>query len=164
MSVVDKLVRSLDLAEPEVMLDLEVMEVSRTRMQTLGITYPTQINFGDPSNAPSNSGNTNTGTTTGTTSPTNVRLSGSLVAYVVNPAYVINLLATDSDAKLLANPRVRVKNREKAKVHIGSRVPVITTTSTANVGVSSSVSYLDVGLKLDVEPNIYPGPLVIITG
>ena len=59
------------------------------------------------------------------------------------------------DAKLLANPRVRVKNREKAKVHIGSKVPVITTTSTANVGVSSSVSYLDVGLKLDVEPNIY---------
>jgi general secretion pathway protein D len=32
---------------------------------------------------------------------------------------------------------------------------VVTTTSTANVGVSSSVSYLDVGLKLDVEPNIY---------
>jgi general secretion pathway protein D len=154
MSVVDKLVRSLDLAEPEVMLDLEVMEVSRTRMQTLGITYPTQINFGDPSNAPNNSNN-NTGTTTGTSNPLNVRLSGSLVAYVVNPAYVINLLATDSDAKLLANPRVRVKNREKAKVHIGSRVPVITTTSTANVGVSSSVSYLDVGLKLDVEPNIY---------
>ncbi|MGA8056152.1 MAG: hypothetical protein WCA12_20225, partial [Burkholderiales bacterium] len=30
-----------------------------------------------------------------------------------------------------------------------------TTTSTANVGVSSSVSYLDTGLKLDVEPNVY---------
>jgi general secretion pathway protein D len=155
MGVVDKLVRSLDLAEPEVMLDLEVMEVSRTRMQTLGVTYPTQINFGDPSNAPNNSGNNNGTTGTGTSNPLNVRLSGSLVAYVVNPAYVINLLATDSDAKLLANPRVRVKNREKAKVHIGSKVPVITTTSTANVGVSSSVSYLDVGLKLDVEPNIY---------
>ena len=36
-----------------------------------------------------------------------------------------------------------------------SRVPVITTTSTANVGVSESVSYLDVGLKLELEPNIY---------
>jgi general secretion pathway protein D len=68
---------------------------------------------------------------------------------------VVNLLATDSDNRLLANPKVRVKNREKAKVHIGQKVPVITTTSTANVGVSSSVSYLDTGLKLDVEPNIY---------
>ncbi len=158
MGVVDKLVRSLDLAEPEVMLDLEVMEVSRTRMQTLGVQYPTQINFGNPLGVPSTDTGTGTGTggtIAGTQAPNNVRLSGSLVAYVVNPAYVINLLATDSDAKLLANPRVRVKNREKAKVHIGSRVPVITTTSTANVGVSSSVSYLDVGLKLDVEPNIY---------
>ena len=155
MVVVDKLIRALDLAEPEVMLDLEVLEVSRSRMQTLGITYPTQISFGNPLSVPSTDNNTGTGTATAAASPTNVRLSSSLVAFVINPAYVINLLATDSDAKLLANPRIRVKNREKAKVHVGSRVPVITTTSTANVGVSSSVSYLDVGLKLDVEPNIY---------
>ena len=32
---------------------------------------------------------------------------------------------------------------------------VITTTSTANLGVSESVSYLDIGLKLDVEPNVF---------
>ena len=41
---------------------------------------------------------------------------------------------------------------QKAKIHIGDKVPVITTTSTANVGVSQSVSSLDIGLKLDVEP------------
>jgi general secretion pathway protein D len=56
---------------------------------------------------------------------------------------------------MLANPRIRVKNREKAKIHIGDKLPVFTTTSTANVGVSASVAFLDVGLKLDVEPNIY---------
>ena len=67
----------------------------------------------------------------------------------------INIRKEDGDSNLLANPRIRVKNREKAKIHIGDRLPVITTTSTANVGVSESVSYLDVGLKLDVEPNIY---------
>jgi general secretion pathway protein D len=38
---------------------------------------------------------------------------------------------------------------------IGDRVPVITSTQTANVGTSESVSYLDVGLKLDVEPNVF---------
>jgi general secretion pathway protein D len=57
---------------------------------------------------------------------------------------------------VLANPRIRVKNREKARVHIGDRVPVITTTAAATGGfVSESVSYLDVGLKLEVEPQIY---------
>ena len=55
---------------------------------------------------------------------------------------------------VLANPRIRVKNREKAKILIGDKVPVVTTTATANVGVASSVSYLDVGLKLDVESTI----------
>jgi general secretion pathway protein D len=151
MSVVEKLVRSLDLAEPEVMLELVVLEVSTSRLQQLGIQYPSSISFGNPA---ASTGGTDA-TTGAATPPANIRLSGSLVAFTANPPIIINLTATDSNANVLANPRIRVKNREKAKVHIGSRVPVVTTTSTANVGVSSSVSYLDVGLKLDVEPNIY---------
>jgi general secretion pathway protein D len=147
MNVVEKLMRSFDLAEPEVMLELEVLEVSRTKLQQLGIQYPESISFGNPA--------ASTGDTTTGAAPANVRLSGSLVAFTANPPLVLNILRTDTDAKILANPRIRVRNREKAKIHIGSRVPVVTTTSTANVGVSSSVSYLDVGLKLDVEPNIY---------
>ena len=57
-------------------------------------------------------------------------------------------------ANLLANPRVRVRNKQSAKILIGERVPVFTTTATANVGTSESVSYLDVGLKLDIEPTV----------
>ena len=75
--------------------------------------------------------------------------------FVANPVFILNLRQLDGTVNLLANPRIRVKNRDKAKIHIGEKVPVITTTSTANVGVSSSVSYLDTGLKLDVEPNVY---------
>jgi len=67
---------------------------------------------------------------------------------------VFNLRKVDTGAELLANPKIRVKNREKAKIHIGERVPVITTTSTANIGVSESVTYLDVGLKLEMDPEI----------
>jgi general secretion pathway protein D len=62
----------------------------------------------------------------------------------------------DGSASVLANPRIRVKNKEKAKIHIGDRVPVITTTAAATGGfVSESVTYLDIGLKLEVEPLIY---------
>ena len=68
---------------------------------------------------------------------------------------LLNLAKNNGSSNILANPRIRVKNREKAHVHIGERVPVITTTSTANVGVSSSVNYLETGLKLNVEPNVY---------
>ena len=48
-----------------------------------------------------------------------------------------------------------MRNKEKAKILIGDRVPVITTTSTSTGFVSESVSYVDVGLKLEVEPHIY---------
>jgi len=68
---------------------------------------------------------------------------------------VVNAKKQDSDSNILANPRIRVRNKEKAKIMIGDRVPVITTTSTATGFVSESVSYVDVGLKLEVEPTIY---------
>lgn len=58
------------------------------------------------------------------------------------------------NSNLLANPRIRVKNKDKAKVHIGDKIPVVTTTTTATGFAAESVSYLDVGLKLDVEPTV----------
>ncbi|MDB5888314.1 MAG: ral secretion pathway protein GspD, partial [Rhodocyclales bacterium] len=69
----------------------------------------------------------------------------------------INANATDSDINILANPRIRAKNREKAKILIGERVPNISATATSNGVVSQNITYVDVGLKLDVEPQIYPG-------
>src|SRR4029077_8533599 len=39
----EKLVALQDLAEPEVMLELEVLEISQTRLQTLGIRWPQQV-------------------------------------------------------------------------------------------------------------------------
>lgn len=138
----EQLVATQDLGEPEVMLELEVLEVASSVAQELGLRFPEQVSF----MLPDASGFV----------PNLVELSSrGLRAMVANPVLLLNLRKQDGTTNLLANPRIRVKNREKAKVHIGERVPVITTTSTANVGVSSSVNYLETGLKLDVEPNIY---------
>ena len=155
----EQLVATQDLGEPEVMLELEVMEVATSIVQDFGLQYPDKINFGVLGNSTeqnvSVSGNVTT-VTAATTPPALIELKPYNWQYfVANPALVLNLHRLDGTTNLLANPRIRVKNREKAKVHIGEKVPVVTTTSTANVGVSSSVSYLETGLKLDVEPNIY---------
>ncbi|TMH87633.1 MAG: type II and III secretion system protein, partial [Betaproteobacteria bacterium] len=73
-----------------------------------------------------------------------------------DPLFLFSLHQQDGRTNVLANPRIRVKNKEKARIHIGDRVPVITTTAAATGGfVSESVTYLDVGLKLEVEPQIY---------
>jgi general secretion pathway protein D len=141
----ERLLESLDMAEPEVMLEVEVLEVTRNKLVELGLRFPDQIGYGllQPGN------------TTLAAGFVDLHNRGGLTSYVPNPALALNLKNQVGDGNLLANPRIRVKNREKAKIHIGDRVPVFTTTSTANVGVAASVSYLDVGLKLEVEPNIY---------
>ena len=74
---------------------------------------------------------------------------------VTDPLLIANLQEQVGKSNLLANPRIRVKNREKAKIHIGDKVPVITSTTTATGVISESVNYLDVGLKLDVEPSVF---------
>lgn len=155
----ERLLESLDLAEPEVMLEVEIMEVSRTKLQELGLRYPDQIGYGLLTPTTTSTVITTTGTQTttnlgGTIAPgfINLRERAATIPFVANPGLILHLRSEAGDSNLLANPRIRVKNKEKAKVHIGEKLPVFTTTSTANVGVSASVSYLDVGLKLDVEP------------
>ena len=143
----EKLVALQDSAEPEVMLELEVLEVSQTRLETLGVRWPTQVGASVVGAA---------GTAGSITLPEYLNRTSSLVRLsITDPALLVNFKKTDTDTNVLANPRIRVRNRESAKVHIGERVPVITTIATANVGTSESVSYLDVGLQLQLEPTIY---------
>ncbi len=141
----ERLITALDVAEPEVMLEVEVLEVSRSKLRNLGLEFPNEIGFGLLQGAAG-----------GALVPGNINLrdTSEAVPFAANPAAVLRLRSEDGDTSTLANPRIRVKNRTAAKIHIGEKLPVFTTTSTANVGVSASVSYLDVGLKLDVEPSV----------
>jgi general secretion pathway protein D len=145
--LVEKLIAVQDLAEPEVTLAVEVLEVSRGRLAEIGIRYPNQVAFGafGSNNVPGQM----------TWNEFKNRSSDMVRMTIGDPLLIANLRAQDGDSNLLANPRIRVKNREKAKIHIGDRVPVITSTSTSTGFVSESVNYLDVGLKLDVEPSVY---------
>lgn len=158
----ERLIESLDMAEPEVMLDVEVLEVTRSRLLELGLRFPDQIGYGrllnDQTTTIVTDGVTQTNTVPGGSLADgyiDLRNRSGLTSFVSNPALTLNLRSEAGDGNTLANPRIRVRNREKAKIHIGDKLPVFTTTSTANVGVAASVSYLDVGLKLDVEPNVY---------
>lgn len=147
-----KLIAAQDLAEPEVVLEVEVLEVSRNKLQQIGIQWPSQITL-----TPTGAGVAGGAPTPGTLTLDEARNMSSkqVQVTVTNPFIAFNLQQTDGQSNILANPRIRVKNHEKASIHIGDRVPVITTTAAASGGfVSQSVSYLDVGLKLEVQPTI----------
>ena len=160
MRLIERLIESIDLAEPEVMLEVEVLEVTRSRLNEFGLDWPHAISYGQLQSQLTTTTLGSVGAQTVTTPGGALATGfvdlakGGLTSFVANPALTLNLRGQNGDTNLLANPRIRVKNREKAKIHIGDKLPVFTTTSTANVGVSASVTYLDVGLKLDVESNV----------
>jgi general secretion pathway protein D len=140
----ERIIAMQDLADPEVMLEVEVLEIKRTRLMELGIRWPDQATLTLANAA-------------GALQPLTLGDLGGITRNRINlgvGSVTVNANKSDTDSNILANPRIRVRNKEKAKVLIGDRVPVITVTT--NNGVSSdSVNYIDVGLKLDVEPNIY---------
>lgn len=138
----ERLVVDQDIADPEVMLEVEVLEVTRTRLRELGFKFPTGATLSTPEAVE----------TVG-----QLRQMSWSHANVTPLSLALNFKLEDGDTNVLASPRIRVRNREKAKVMIGSRVPVITNavTPTSNEPVvTGSVQYLDVGLKLEVQPDI----------
>jgi general secretion pathway protein D len=143
----EKLLAALDLPEPEVMMEVEVLEVTRSRLQELGIAYPSGATFA----ATPISGENLVLSDIGNQTEDTIR--------VTPIAASVNLLKQAGHTNVLASPRIRARNREKARILIGSRVPVITNTvtpvSTGAPVVTGSVQYLDVGLTLAVEPTIY---------
>ncbi|WP_284616242.1 secretin and TonB N-terminal domain-containing protein [Aquabacterium humicola] len=142
--LVDRMVALLDLPEPEVMLEVEVLEVKRSELLNLGVRWPDQVSFTPLSKSAG-----------GQVTLRELRnLNGAAIGVTVSPL-TASARRDDAVTNILANPKIRAKSREKARILIGDRVPNITTTSNSTGFVSDSVTYLDVGLKLEVEPTVF---------
>ena len=140
----EKLIANQDLGEAEVMLEVEVLEVGQNQLTQAGVQWPGQVSLGI----------VGAGGVPGQITGTEAKgfNSGLVRLNVGDPLVALNLRQQAGRTNVLANPRIRVKSKEKARIHIGDKVPVITTTAGATGFVSESVNYLDVGLKLEVEP------------
>jgi len=154
IQIAEKLIASQDLNDPEVILEVEVMEINRRNLQELGVRYPSQIGLGVQGKQ--DNGNGSVTLTPGRLSLAELKNfnSGLGVFTISDPVLAMNLLQQDNDTNLLANPQIRVKNRDKAKIHVGDKIPVLTSVANSTGFVSQTVSYIDVGIKLDVEPTI----------
>lgn len=143
IKVADEMIAAQDLPDPEVMMEVEVLEVSHERLTDLGIDWPNSFTMSTPSTATT---------------------WGILHHLTINELNVSSLSATanfkltDTDADLLASPRIRTRNNEKARIMIGDKVPVISsssTPSTSGPSYTQMIQYLDVGIKLEVQPRVY---------
>lgn len=148
--LVERLVSLNDMAEPEVMLDVAILEIARTNDFLLGPKFPTSVTF---------SGLTGVGAAAPpATAILNQIGSGALglKSFTINNQAVIDFKQSLSNADILANPRIRVSNREKAKIHIGEKRPFFTANVQPGINsiVTSTPTFIDLGVKLDVEPRI----------
>jgi general secretion pathway protein D len=154
VKLAERLIAAQDMRQPEVMLDVEVLEVSRDRLLELGVQLPSSLSLGPLTTAADGKLTLNALRS----------LTGDTVGATIDPLK-INARKVDTDTNILANPRIRVVNTEKAKITIGNKVPSITSStvpSGASSFVAESVTYIDVGVKLEVEPTIYANDEVAI--
>ncbi|MHB8844291.1 MAG: secretin N-terminal domain-containing protein [Nitrospirota bacterium] len=151
IKLVDKIIAANDLKEAEIILDVEILEIARSKTLKYGWNFSPSLSASAAIQG------------TGSTSPGSISLSdlrnitGDNVMLSI-PGIVVNLMKQDADAQTLANPRVRVLNNKQAKFHIGDRIPIQTSTSqgVAVGGIQTSTfEYKDVGIKLNIEPNVH---------
>jgi general secretion pathway protein D len=170
IALAEKLVEDLDKARPEVVVDIAVLQVSKDKSRTLGLSPPTSATVTLQSNL--NTSTTPTTSTTGTTTtstttPTGLELNtlGSLNAtdfQVAIGSANLSALMSDTDTKMLQNPQVRALDNQKATLKIGERVPVATGSFQPGIGgvginplVNTQFQYLDVGVNIDVTPHVH---------
>ncbi|GFO65180.1 tetratricopeptide repeat protein [Geomonas paludis] len=166
VEVARKILEANDVPDAEVLLDVEVFELSKAGSETFGLalsSYAASLGVTGPQGkflSDALSTTTTTSTTGGTTTTVadvsnllNVFRVKGYNGYLTVPTATFNFGKTLSNGETLSNPKIRVKNREKAKFNVGTRVP-ITTTSSTSTGTSVNVQYVDVGVKVNAEPTI----------
>ncbi|MCO1366467.1 MULTISPECIES: secretin N-terminal domain-containing protein [Burkholderia cepacia complex] len=147
IKVAERIVQALDLPQSEVTMDVQVLEVNSDETVDFGVQYPQELGFAIEH--PYERVHTTIGDLL-SLNRNNIAVSGDGGAKL---RMAIRMLQTQGKTKILANPKVRVRNNEKADITVGERVPIVTTTT--NNGVTSeSISYQDVGLQLVVQPRI----------
>ncbi|MHB8215935.1 MAG: cohesin domain-containing protein [Candidatus Sulfotelmatobacter sp.] len=169
IALAEKLVDDLDKVRPEVIVDIAVLQVSKDKSRTLGLSPPTSATVALQSNI----NTTPTTSTTGTTTPTTGSGTGGLELntlgnlnatdfQVTIPSANLSAVMGDTDTKMLQNPQVRALDNQKATLKIGERVPVATGSFQPGIGgvginplVNTQFQYLDVGVNIDVTPHVH---------
>jgi general secretion pathway protein D len=179
VALAQKLVNDLDRSKPEVVVDVAVMQINRDKKRTLGINPPQNMTLTlqpnvtstTTNNTTNTTNNTTNGTTTGTTTPTtstgsiNLNSLANLNAtdfQVTLDSATITALFSDSNTKLIQNPQIRALDGQKASLKIGDKIPVATGSFQPGIGgvginplVNTQFQYNDVGVNIDVTPNVH---------
>jgi general secretion pathway protein D len=151
-----RVISAIDKARPEVIIDVELLEVDRTRLQEYGLQLASPGQPG-PNGTVSVATDANSNVTLHTLR--NLTQSDLLLANL--PSLYYRLLKSDTHTRTLANPQLRTSEGLAAQARFGERVPVPTTTFTpiATGGTPqqpiTSFVYENIGVNLDITPRAH---------
>ncbi len=161
----EKIIRDIDKAKPEVVVQVEVLEARTDRLRDLGIlpgqTATIAIN-------PNNSTTSSSTTTTAATTLNQLRHLNATDYVVTLPSLTANAVLSDTSTKIIQNPEVRSVDGQTAKLRIGDRIPIATGSFSSGLGIAAGAAgginplvntqftYLDVGVNIDLTPRVHP--------
>ena len=150
----DQVVRAFDVPDGQVLIDAKILKVTLTDQMDLGIDWTRVLHGVD------------------TTARSNFRVLGDIVGGTAAGGAIKVVTATGSSqliiealkklttTETISNPRIMVSNNQEAKILIGTREAVVTTTTTVPATgatvTAPAIEFVDVGTKLYVTPNIKP--------
>ncbi len=148
-----RVIEANDMTEAEVLLNVEILEVSRSKEKQFGIEIePASVSVGI------GEGNSKIEENTSFVGKASLKaLSGltSQEVYLSVPRATLNFLKKDGDTKILASPQIRVKNGQNSKILIGERVPLRTNRRVDTTGaITYDFQYFEIGVKLNAMPVI----------
>ena len=151
-----RVISAIDKARPEVIIDVELLEVDRTKLQEYGLQIASPGSPGLNGSATASSG---TNTTMNLRTLRNLTQSDVLLANL--PSLYYRLLKTDTSTRTLANPQLRTSEGLPAQARFGERIPVPVTTfapiatgGTAQQPITS-FNYENIGVNIDITPRTH---------
>jgi general secretion pathway protein D len=159
-----------------VVVDIAILEVSKNWERTLGFAWPSNVSIALNPPTSSTSSTSTTTSTTGTTGSTSTASGTTLYSLSHLKAYdfavtvgsaTANMLLSDSNTKILQNPRLRSTDGQKATMKIGEKIPIATGSygggglggvggvGGIGIGVQTQFSYQDVGVTIEMTPTIH---------
>ena len=166
IQLAEQIILANDRRDSEVVLELEVFEVNKTKNRLLGASFGKQIGAGVfPGVAPSTFPSTSDSITSSDFSYQQLTTIGPNSYLVKFPSSILlDFFKSESDAKTLASPKLRVLNNQKASINVGTKEPILLSTTNVTPGTTTgittqstvtSIEFKDTGVKLDVEPTIH---------
>ena len=175
-SIIKNAIEDLDVIRPQVFVEALIVEIGVNKTLNLGVKYSRNTLL-NPDNANSGLGNLSTpsgfgGVTSQTPEGARASGTGSLLGVIGNIityngvnylsySAFVQALATDREVDILSNPKILTLNNKKATIQVGENRPFLTSiTRDSNNNAIPNYSYKDLGILLDILPQINAGDYV----